>query len=129
MKIDVTMRGLAAGLSVSALVLAAACGRDTAPTNTAAPAATSTATSNANASGAASAAGEEGTPALQQSAKEVDAALKKAGYTNLQVSIKSNTIQVKGTVPHGKIQEAQNVVRGAAGTNATMTEIYQEAQK
>lgn len=137
MKIDVTTRGLAACLCVSACALFAACGTETAPTNNAA--ATNTAASNmsrnANATGTTSAtnasapAGDEGTPAQQQAVKDVDAALKKAGFTNIQVFLKSNTIQIKGTVPPGKLKEAQDTARNAAGMNATMIEIYQENPK
>lgn len=135
MKIDVTIRGLAACLCVSACALFAACGTETAPTNNAAATNTgaSTTSRNANATGTTSAAnapaGDEGTPAQQQAVKDVDAALKKAGFTNIRVFLKSNTIQIKGTVPPGKLKEAQDTARNAAGMNATMIEIYQENPK
>jgi hypothetical protein len=128
-KIDVTLRGLAACLCISTTALLAACGGTAPAGNTAA---TNTAASNVSPSSSTSSttsAADEGTPALKQAAKEVDEALKKAGYTNTQVSIKSNTIQIKGTVPPGKLQDAQNTARNAAGANATMIELYQENPK
>jgi hypothetical protein len=129
-KLDARAHTLGAALGMAACFGLMACGGAGEPArNATAPASNAAPATPANQNAGAAPAGDVGTPAQQQAVKDVDAALKKAGFTNIQVFLKSNTIQIRGTVPAGKMKEAQDIAKNAAGMNATMIEIYQENPK
>jgi hypothetical protein len=129
-KLDARARILGAALGVATCLGLTACGAGEPAKNAAAPASNTAASKPANTgTGAANTTADAGTPAQQQAVKDVDEALKKAGFQGIQVFLKSNTIQIKGTVPAGKMKEAMDIAKAAAGMNATMMEIYEERPK